>query len=89
MKRTPAPPLSSFREPSKYIVQCFDLFAGVGIWFYLHSIMKSTRAYDLMAVLGLKSRWGAPSFVAHLEILPVASELWSISANGNSMTTDT
>ena len=68
MKRMPAPPPSIFSEPSKYIVQCSALFDGAGIWFSLHSAMKSTRACDLMVVFGLKSRWRAPSSVAHLAI---------------------
>ena len=89
MKRTPAPPSSSFSEPSKYIVQCSGLFAGVGIWFSHHSAKKSTSACDLMAVHGLKSRRSAPSSVAYLVMRPVASGLWSISASGNLVTTDT
>ena len=39
--------------------------------------MKSTKAWDLMAVLGLKFNVRAPSSTAHLEILPVASLLWN------------
>jgi hypothetical protein len=49
--------------------------------------MKSTSAYDLIAVWGLKWSVRAPNSMAHLEMLPVVSRLWRISANGKSETT--
>jgi hypothetical protein len=49
--------------------------------------MKSTSAYDMMVVWGLKLSVRAPSSTAHLEMRPVASQLWRISANGKSKTT--
>ena len=57
--------------------------------FSRHSAKKSTSACDLIAVLGLKSISKAPSSTAHFEILPVAFQLWNISANGKSVITKT
>ena len=61
---------------------------GVGTWFSLHSAKKSTRAWDLIAVLGVNFSSRAPSSTAHFEMRPVASRLCSISPSGKSVTTD-
>ena len=61
MKSTPAPPPPNFSKPSKYMVQWSDMDGGVGIWFSLHSARKSTRAWDLIAVLGVNFSSSAPS----------------------------
>jgi hypothetical protein len=53
--------------------------------FSRHSAIKSTSACDLMAVRGLKSMLRASSSTAHLEMRPVMSRLWSLSANRKSM----
>jgi len=89
MNSTPALPPPSLREPSKYIIQCFGRSTGAEIWFSHHSARKSTRAYDLMAVFGWNLISKAPSSTAHLDMRLVASRLWSMSANGKSVTTMT
>ena len=75
MKSTPAPPPPNFN-------------GGVGTWFSLYSARKSTRAWDLIAVLGVNFSSSAPSSTAHFEIRPVASRLCKISPSGKSVTTD-
>jgi hypothetical protein len=35
-----------------YMTQCSGWLVGASTWFSQHSTMKSTSAYDLMAVLG-------------------------------------
>jgi hypothetical protein len=87
MKSSLTPPPSGLSELSKYITQCSSRLARASTWFSRHSAMKSTSAYNLMMVRGLKSRLRAPSSTAHLEIHPVASQLWSISDNEKSVTT--
>ena len=61
---------------------------GVGTWFSLHSARKSTRAWDLIAVLGVNFSSSAPSSTAYFEICPVPSLLCKMLPSGKSMTTD-
>src|SRR5438105_895953 len=49
---SPAP--SIMREPSKYIVQYSSFSVMVGVWTSVHSAMKSTSVWDLMAVRAWK-----------------------------------
>ena len=88
MNKTPVPPPSSLSDPSNYITQCSWTLGGAGIWFSRHSARKSTSACNLIVVLGLNLISKAPNSTAHFEILPVASRLWSISANGKLVTTE-
>jgi hypothetical protein len=83
---TPALPPLSLSELSKYINECSGWLAWASTWFSHHSTIKSISSSDLMAVRGLKSRVRAPSFTAHLEMSPVVSRLWRISANRKSVT---
>src|SRR6266498_4303056 len=75
MSTMPAPAPSIMREPSTYIVQYSSFSVMAGVWTSVHSAMKSTSAWDLMAVRGWMVSSKELSSTAHFVIRPVASRL--------------
>ena len=67
---TPVPVPAAMNDPSNYIVQYTRLARSGGIYTSVHSVMKSVRTCDLIAILGMYLLWQPMSSVAHFAMQP-------------------